>query len=118
MMVPAKTMPPKIDAATDRALQRLAGAVLIQALQDASSGPRRFREEALEWINGKTTSGMTFEFCCALLGRVPDDVRNRLMKKNFIPKSDTSLPDIFYGEEDPRAGFRPSPTNVWAQRAG
>ena len=41
----------------------------------ASSGPRRYREEALEWFEGKTDSGMTFEFCCSLLGRVPDDVR-------------------------------------------
>ena len=88
--------PAKPDSPVDRGLQRLAGAVLIQALPDASSGPRRFREEALEWINGKTTSGFSFEFCCALLGREPEDVRERLRKKNFIPKfepeSDTSMP--------------------------
>lgn len=74
------------DAPADRALQRLAGAVLIQALQDASSGPRRFREEALEWINGRSNAGMTFDFCCALLGRDPEDVRYRLRKHNYIPK--------------------------------
>ena len=80
------TAPGKADSPVERGLQRLAGAVLIQALQDASSGPRRFREEALEWINGKTTSGMTFEFCCSLLGRDPKDVKQRLQNKNFIPK--------------------------------
>ncbi len=114
-MVPAKSLPPKNDAATDRALQRLAGAVLIQALQDASSGPRRYREEALEWFEGKTDSGMTFEFCCSLLGRSPEDVRNRLMKKNFLPKSETSFADLFYGEVRPTEGYRPSPSAVFGQ---
>ena len=78
----------RTEAPADRALQRLAGAVLIQALQDASSGPRRFREEALEWINGRSNAGLTFEFCCALLGRDPEDVRHRLRKHNYIPKWD------------------------------
>ena len=115
MMVPAKSLPPRKDAATDRALQRLAGAVLIQALQDASSGPRRYREEALEWFDGKTDSGMTFEFCCSLLGRVPDDVRNRLMKKNFLPKSETSFADMFYGDTQRTSGYRPSPSAILSQ---
>lgn len=115
MMVPAKSLPPRKDAATDRALQRLAGAVLIQALQDASSGPRRYREEALEWFEGTTNSGMTFEFCCSLLGRVPDDVRSRLMKKNFLPKSETSFADMFYGDVQRTSGYRPSPSAVYSQ---
>ncbi len=76
----------------DRPLQRLAGAVLIQALQDATSGPRRYREDALEWINGKQTAGFTFEFCCAILNRDPEDVRQRLMKHNMIPRWDPSDP--------------------------
>lgn len=115
MMVPAKSQPPTKDAATDRALQRLAGAILIQALQDASSGPRRYREEALDWFAGKADNGMTFDFCCSLLGRVPDDVRNRLMKKNFLPKSEISFADLFYGDPQPTEGYRPSPSSVIGQ---
>ena len=89
MLFPATTTA-RQDSQADRALQRLAGAVLIQALQDASNGPRRHREEALEWIHGKATSGFSFDFCCALLGRSPDDVRRRLMRQNFIPKWDAA----------------------------
>ena len=80
---PKKTTPP------DRALQRLAGAVLIQALQDASSGPRRCREEALDWISGRTLGTFSFEFCCSLLGRRADDVRLRLQRYTFIPRWET-----------------------------
>ena len=66
---------------------------MIQALQDASNGPRRHREEALEWIQGRTKSGFTFDFCCSLLARNPHDVRERLKANNVIPKWDSSLED-------------------------
>jgi hypothetical protein len=89
----------------DRALKRLAGAVLIQALQDASSGPRRFREEALEWINGKETDGLSFDLCCSLLNRSPDDVRSRLMKHNFIPKFDPTLDEAAYPYDGYSSGY-------------
>ena len=96
MLFPAPT-PSRSDFEAERSLQRLAGAVLIQALQDAGSGPRRHREEALEWIQGKTTGGFSFDFCCALLGRSPDDVRQRLMKKNFIPRPEIESDYRSYG---------------------
>jgi len=96
MLFPSTTTA-RQDQQADRPLQRLAGAVLIQALQDASNGPRRHREEALEWIHGKSTGGFTFDFCCALLGRSPDDVRHRLMRQNFIPKSDPTTDTDAYG---------------------
>ena len=69
----------------DRALQRLAGAVLIQALQDASSGPRRTRDEAIDWLFGRTTGKFSFEFCCSLLGRDSRDVLHRLQRFAFMP---------------------------------
>lgn len=84
-MTTPKPSPQRL-APPDRALQRLAGAVLIQALQDASSGPRRCREEALDWISGRTNGKFSFEFCCSLLGRRPDDVRRRLQRYTFIPR--------------------------------
>ena len=96
----------------DRSLKRLAGAVLIQALEDASNGPRRIRKEALEWIHGRTSSGFTFEFCCSLLGRSPDDVRQRLMYQNFIPKWDAATGTDAY----PPRGYR-YPDNSWLLRA-
>jgi hypothetical protein len=73
-------------AASDRALERLAGAVLIQAVRDASSGPKRCRGEALDWIWGQTTGSLSFEFCCSLLRRRPDDVRRRLQGYVFAPR--------------------------------
>ena len=86
-------------APLDRALQRLAGAVLIQALQDASSGPRRSREDALEWIYGRARGKFNFEFCCSLLGRDPDDVRQRLQRQHFIPKPVQSAPPSYAAAE-------------------
>ena len=70
----------------DRALQRLAGAVLIQALQDASSGPRRSRDEALDWLFGRTNGKFSFEFCCSLLGCDSRDVSHRLRRFAFMPR--------------------------------
>ncbi len=90
MLIPS-SLSSRNDAPTDRPLQRLAGAIMIQALQDASNGPRRYREDALEWIQGSTKAGFTFEFCCSLLNRDPEDVRDRLKEKNVIPKWDASM---------------------------
>ena len=70
----------------DRGHQRLAGAVLIQALQDASSGPRRSRDEALDWLFGRTSGKFSFEFCCSLLGRDCKDVLHRLQRFAFMPR--------------------------------
>jgi hypothetical protein len=84
-------------APVDRALQRLAGAVLIQALQDASSGPRRAREDALDWIYGRARGKFSFEFCCSLLGRDPADVRMRLQRFHFIPKPVDSATSPYAG---------------------
>ncbi len=90
MLIPSSLYSRK-DYETDRPMQRLAGAIMIQALQDASSGPRRHREEALDWIQGRTKSGFSFELCCSLLSRNPDDVRERLKGKNVIRKRDSEM---------------------------
>lgn len=103
MLIPS-TSQHKTDSPADRGLQRLAGAVLIQALQDATSGPRRYREEALDWIHGRSKSGFSFNFCCALLGRSPDDVRHRLQSKNFIPKWDPTTDTDIYSMS-PSSGY-------------
>ena len=74
----------------DPALQRLAGAVLIQALEDLTRGPKRSREEALNWILGRTKDGFNFELCCNLLGRESDDVLQRVQRFFFIPTGTTT----------------------------
>jgi hypothetical protein len=76
------------DSPVNRGLQRLAGAVLIQALQDASSGPRRAKEEAIEWLHGRSSSKFSFQFCCSLLGRDPNDVLLRLRRFAFMPRKE------------------------------
>ena len=74
----------------DPSLQRLAGAVLIQALEDLTRGPKRSREEALQWILGHTKDGFNFELCCNLLGREPNDVLRRVQRFFFIPTGTTT----------------------------
>ena len=83
-MTSTKIRIPKVHA-VDPALQRLAGAVLIQALEDLTRGPKRSREDALNWILGRTTEGFNFGLCCDLLGREPNDVLQRVQRFFFIP---------------------------------
>ena len=86
--------PPRLSASKtsylDPSLQRLAGAVLIQALDDLTSGPRRSREEAVDWIMGKMVDGFSFELCCNLLGRDPEDVRHRVQRFFFMPNGSSA----------------------------
>ena len=87
-------IPPRLSASKtsnlDPSLQRLAGAVLIQALEDLTRGPRRSRDEALEWITGKTVDGFSFELCCNLLGRDSEDVLQRVQRFFFMPNGSST----------------------------
>ena len=87
-------IPPRLSASKtsnlDPSLQRLAGAVLIQALEDLTRGPRRAREEALDWIMGKTVEGFSFDLCCSLLGRDPEDVLQRVQRFFFLPNGSSA----------------------------
>lgn len=69
-----------------RPLRRLSGAVLLQAMHDLSSGPPSLRRDALEWVNATSAEGYTFELCCLLLNRDPDDLRSKLKERLLIPK--------------------------------
>jgi len=88
-MTSTRFMIPK-ENVLDPALQRLAGAVLIQALEDLTRGPKRSREDALNWILSRTTDGFNFELCCDLLGRRPNDVLQRVQRFFFIPTGASS----------------------------
>lgn len=83
-----------VDSTVDRGLQRLAGAVLIQALDDLNRGPRRAREQAREWIFAGSLGDFNFDLCCSLLGRAPEDVRRRLRRYHILPAApvETSHP--------------------------
>ena len=88
-MTSTKCRVPNVQAA-DPASQRLAGAVLIQALEDLTRGPKRSREDALSWILGRTKEGFNFDLCCDLLGREPTDVLQRVQRFFFIPTEATT----------------------------
>ena len=96
--------PPRLSASKtsnlDPSLQRLAGAVLIQALEDLTRGPRRSREEALDWIMGKTVDGFSVALCCNLLGRDSADVLQRVQRFFFMPNGSSTS---FSGSVQPLA---------------
>ena len=59
----------------DRAVYRLAAAVLLQAVQDSGSSSIGKRTAALRWINSNDQSSFSFTFICRVLNRDPNDVR-------------------------------------------
>src|SRR5712692_4463759 len=59
----------------DRAVYRLATAVLLQAVQDSGSSSIGKRTAALRWINSNDQSSFSFTFICRVLNRDPNDVR-------------------------------------------
>jgi hypothetical protein len=63
------------DQALERGVYRLAGAMLVQAIQDAGSNSAGRRNNALRWINGAEDSLFSFQFVCRVLNRDPEDVR-------------------------------------------
>ena len=92
------------DAALSRCMERLASAVLLQALGDVCGGTMRERRDAMEWISpfifrsvnwgkgdrqqliGKGDVGQfTFELCCRLIDRHPGTVRKRVLARTGIP---------------------------------
>ncbi len=62
-----------------RGLYRLAGAVLVQAIEDLRSTSRQNRDDAGRWILDNNGGRFSFVYCCRLLGREPDQVRFSLM---------------------------------------
>ncbi len=61
--------------AIDRAVYRLATAVLLQAVQDAGSSSIGKRSAALRWINSNEQSSFSFTFICRVLNRDANEVR-------------------------------------------
>jgi hypothetical protein len=64
------------DDAGVRGVHRLAGAILLQAIEDLRFGTGRRRAEALCWImDDSTEEQFSFRFCCRMLHRDPEQIR-------------------------------------------
>jgi len=67
-----------------RAVHRLAGAILLQALEDIRVGSGRRRAEALEWLmENRADEQFSFRFCCRILQRSPEQVRRWATRLDF-----------------------------------
>lgn len=67
-----------------RGIHRLAGAVLVQAIEDIRCGSGRKKLDALQWIQDPGEEQFSFIFCCRVLGRDPEEVR-RFLERRQIP---------------------------------
>jgi hypothetical protein len=72
-----------VDTDKHGALQRLAGAVLIQARKDFDTGSGAKRPEVEDWVCNRTKGQMSFELCCQLLELDPDYTRKRLFGRQL-----------------------------------
>jgi hypothetical protein len=66
-----------------RGVQRLCGAVLVQAIEDLRCGSSRRREEAVQWIEDDSKAQFSFVFCCLMLDRNPEETRRFLLGREF-----------------------------------
>lgn len=58
-----------------RGVRRLAGAVLVQAIEDIRRGTGKRREDAVRWILDCSDRELSFVFCCRALNRNPEAIR-------------------------------------------
>jgi hypothetical protein len=75
---------PKITSRDDAGLRKLAGAMLVQALDDLNEGDDDTRAETWRWLGGRTEAGLNFELCCKILGCRPEVVRRGLLR-GYVP---------------------------------
>lgn len=59
----------------ERSIRRLAGAMLLQAVEDAGSNSVGKRNKALHWMKGRDNGCFSFPSVCRVLDRDPDQVR-------------------------------------------
>ena len=90
MTIPTVEAPPDRDGSL-RPFHRLAGAVLIQAIEDLFKGTARDRRESLEWLQNGKAGTLSFEMCCMLLDRDPEDIRTKLIRRYSSPLMNNSV---------------------------
>lgn len=61
-----------------RGVQRLAGAMLLQAVEDIRCRSGKTRHEALHWVNSPSEEQFSFIHCCRTLERDPEEIRRFL----------------------------------------
>jgi hypothetical protein len=71
----------------ERGMRRLAGAMLISALDDLDSQSHSRRGEVLNWISRSDGRIFSFEFCCEMLGRDPNELRRKVETESYSAKS-------------------------------
>ena len=74
---------------SERGIYRLATAVLLQAIQDATSISMGRRAGAIRWINSNQEGGYSFLFVCRTVNRDPEAVRlfcRREIAKRQLPE--------------------------------
>ncbi len=76
-------------AADARAVCRLAAAILVQAIEDIRSGSHNKRADAIRWVTDPTDRQFSFNFCCRVLSRNPEQVRRFLLAQ--VPPARWSL---------------------------
>ena len=67
-------------------VKRLAAAVLVTAVEDLASPIDQRRRAALAWVAQSRAAPFSFEFCCSILDRDPEGLRQRLQSVRFTPK--------------------------------
>jgi hypothetical protein len=76
---------PKLTSQDDAGLRKLAGAMLVRALEDLNEGDDETRAEAWRWLGGRTEAGLNFYLCCKILGCHPGAVRRGLLR-GYVPQ--------------------------------
>ena len=71
----------------ERGMRCLAGAMLITALDDLESQSNSRRGEVLSWIARNDGRIFSFEFCCRMLGRDPNELRRRVRAESYSARS-------------------------------
>lgn len=61
---------------SEKSVCQLAGAVVLQAIEDAGSGSVGRRKRALEGMNSKDNGCFSVAFLCCVLNRDPAEVRS------------------------------------------
>jgi len=59
--------------------RRLCAALIVNAWDDLRSGLKRRVSDTTEWIESGDRSKFSFEFCCDVIGRDPDETRSLLL---------------------------------------
>src|SRR5690242_1163434 len=64
-----------------RGIERLAGAVLLQAIEDIRTRGGRTGEDAIRWLNDNSDEHFSFVFCCRILHRDPNEIRSVVLRE-------------------------------------